>query len=237
MAQKNRLALHVRQAAGIAMALAVAGCTNSPPISTPVFETPVTYDGLGVGGSAPATAPATSRAVVKPVEPSMTPLPTITPKPTPIERQTKPRVSKRVTLDADNDGVVDTVDACAGSQAKVIVNSRGCALFGLVAPGVLFAEGSASLDAESLTALNEIVASMEKFPDIRVIVGAYVPKSGDSASDLLLSRRRTIAVIRYMRGAGINAARLRPDANALMAEADNESLANRIAISIVTRIE
>ncbi len=207
---------------------------------------------------APASASSISKAVVNPVKPSLTPIPTITPKPTRIERQTKPRTRKRVrpqvpalnpspatdtnvaiaqinalstlVLDADKDGVADAVDACSGSGEHAIVNAQGCDFYSIAAPGVVFADGSSTLDASSITALNEIVASLQKFPDIKVAIGAYSPLTGDPATDLLLSRRRTIAVIRYMRSVGVNASRTQPIAKALMVEEGGESLVNRVAI-------
>lgn len=135
-----------------------------------------------------------------------------------------------LTADADNDGVADSIDVCASSPLKAIVNSQGCDFFGTAAPGVEFADESSTLDVASKEALNEIVASLQEFPNIKVAIGAYSPLTGDEAADLLLSRRRTIAVIRYMRGEGVNATRTQPIAKALVAEVGGESLVNRIAI-------
>ena len=110
------------------------------------------------------------------------------------------------------------------------MNTRGCDFYGAAAPGVVFAKGTSTLDADSIAALNEIVANLKKFPKIKVAIGAYAPLTGDPAADLLLSRRRTIAVIRYMRGAGVDSSRTQPIAKALVANEGGESMVNRIAV-------
>lgn len=135
-----------------------------------------------------------------------------------------------LTQDTDKDGVADSIDACASSPLNAIVNSQGCDFFGTAAPGVEFADEASTLDANSMKALNEVVASLQEFPDIKVAIGAYSPLTGDPAADLLLSRRRTIAVIRYLRGEGVDATRTQPIAKPLLAEEGGESLVNRIAI-------
>ncbi len=193
---------------------------------------------VSIRAPASSNSTSTSKAIVNPTEPSITPIPIITPKPAQVERQTKPRKRNPVkpkplstlAADADRDGVADALDACAGTPADAIVNTSGCDFYGTAAPGVVFADGESTLDASSIAALNEIVENLKKFPTIKVVIGAYSPLTGDSAADLLLSRRRTIAVIRYMRSAGVESLRTQPIAKALVAKEGGEALVNRIAI-------
>ncbi len=197
---------------------------TAPTVTAPTVTDPTT------------TEPTAAVAVEEPSQPAIEPRPTITRKPEIAKTQTTParkpvvKAPKKQPRDADRDGVNDPLDDCPETAAAEPVNASGCALFGPVVPGVVFDEGSASLNVGSMTALDAIVASLKTNPEMRVIVGAYGSQNIDSASDLLLSRRRTIAVIRYLRAEGIDAARMQPDGNALEAESTNSSFENRIGI-------
>jgi len=98
---------------------------------------------------------------------------------------------EQTVLDSDADGVADAVDACPSSNAGAPVNASGCALFNGVIEGINFESGS-----DTLTASSEGILAGE----------------GSADSNLQLSKRRAIAVARYLVEQGVPGQRLQPQA-------------------------
>lgn len=114
------------------------------------------------------------------------------------------------TVDSDNDGVTDARDRCSETPKPVIVDSVGCTLVGGVVDGLDFVYNSDEFVASADSSLSELVKALEAEPDLRLIVAAHTPPGGDSQVNLLLSRKRALAIIRYLQDQGIDSTRLRP---------------------------
>lgn len=120
--------------------------------------------------------------------------------------------STAALADADADGVPDARDQCPGTAANAPVKTDGCAIFGGVVEGVNFQPGSDRLTAEAIDVLAGVAQTLQEYPDIRVIIESHTDNEGSAAANLQLSKRRAIAVARYLVDAGISGSRLKPQA-------------------------
>ena len=123
-----------------------------------------------------------------------------------------PEPVTRGPLDTDADGVVDAVDACPATSPGAPVNETGCALFNGAIEGINFESGSDRLTASAQDVLSGVAATLQNYPDIRVSVEAHTDNQGGAESNLQLSKRRAIAVARYLVEQGIAGPRLQPQA-------------------------
>ena len=78
----------------------------------------------------------------------------------------------------------------------------------VVLKDVTFRPNSAVLPPEAQTALDEVVEAIRSLPRARWQIAGYTSSMGNAARNLLLSRRRALAVRAYMIRVGIPAARL-----------------------------
>ena len=115
-------------------------------------------------------------------------------------------------LDSDADGVLDDRDACPTTGAGVPVNEAGCALFNGVIEGVNFESGSDKLTSGAQQILTGVASTLNDYPEIRVAVEAHTDNQGSADSNLQLSKRRAIAVARYLVEQGVAGRRLQPQA-------------------------
>ncbi len=115
-------------------------------------------------------------------------------------------------LDSDADGVADATDACPTTGPGVPVNASGCALFNGVIEGINFESGSDRLTAEAQQILQGVASTLNSYPEIRVSVEAHTDNQGSADSNLQLSKRRAIAVARYLVEQGVDGPRLQPQA-------------------------
>jgi len=134
------------------------------------------------------------------------PTPAVIPQPT-IQEPTI-----QTPLDSDADGVVDAIDSCPSSSPGVPVNQEGCALFNGAIEGINFESGSDRLTGESQQILNGVATTLRNYPDLRVSVEAHTDNQGSAESNLQLSKRRAIAVARYLVEQGVAGPRLQPQA-------------------------
>jgi len=120
-------------------------------------------------------------------------------------------------LDSDGDGVYDGIDKCPDTPRGTPVDKTGCplekALFEpgkekLVLEGVNFAFNSDVLTADSYAVLDNVAASLEDWPDVRVRVEGYTDSVGDDRYNLGLSDRRANSVRNYLISKGIDGSRL-----------------------------
>lgn len=125
--------------------------------------------------------------------------------------------------DSDSDGIVDGEDGCPDAP-ETVNNYRdddGCpdspplttevlrAGMTLVIDGLLFAEGSAEVDATAREVLAATLQTLRENPSTVVEIGAHTDSKGEAAANLELSRQRAEAVIQYLSAQGIDAAKLR----------------------------
>lgn len=176
----------------------VSGLGNDPvylpelPAPSPRAQVPAPT--APVPDSAPAPAPSPSA----PTAPSGTSGPA----------QSAINTGQQGSSDADGDGVADLIDDCANSAAGARVNEYGCEAFGGTLEGVSFLSGSDTLTAESRSILSGVAEQM-KSTSVRVSVEAHTDGNGEPENNLELSRRRAIAVVRYLVGQGIELDRFR----------------------------
>lgn len=114
--------------------------------------------------------------------------------------------------DADADGVPDAGDRCGGTLAGRPVDADGCDLLDGVAEGVTFRSGSDTLTAEAESVLVDIALALREHPTFNVVIAAHTDNRGPAESNLELSRRRALAVARYLAGEGVEPSRLKPQA-------------------------
>jgi outer membrane protein OmpA-like peptidoglycan-associated protein len=69
---------------------------------------------------------------------------------------------------------------------------------------LFYANGATTLDASSQLALNEIVDLLARQPQVKVIISGYADKSGNSATNLLISQKRANGVKTFFTKSGLN---------------------------------
>jgi len=116
------------------------------------------------------------------------------------------------SLDSDADGILDEVDSCPNSQPGVPVGDTGCALFNGTIEGITFESGSDTLTSSAEQILTGVAGTLNDFPNIRVAIEAHTDNQGSANSNLQLSKRRAIAVARYLVEQGVSGPRLQPRA-------------------------
>jgi len=121
-------------------------------------------------------------------------------------------VEETGATDSDSDGVTDVLDTCPGSAPNVAVDGNGCPLFDKRLEGVSFLSGSATLTADAESALAQLASDLEASPSVRIAIMAHTDNQGPAAGNLELSKKRAIAVARYLVSLGIAGNRLRPEA-------------------------
>ncbi len=121
-------------------------------------------------------------------------------------------LTKSKSRDWDADGVLDDVDQCLGSTQNTPVNAVGCALFEGVMEGVVFESASATLTSDAQRVLDSAAKDLLRYPDVRVAVMAHTDNQGDARLNLDLSRKRVIAVVRYLLSRGVLLDRMRAEA-------------------------
>lgn len=107
-------------------------------------------------------------------------------------------------FDSDGDGVVDRLDECPGTPAGTPVDSKGCELEGdYVLEGVNFESNSDRLLAGAADVLDDVVATLKRYPDIRFEVAGHTDSDGTAEYNQGLSARRAQTVHDYLAANGI----------------------------------
>jgi outer membrane protein OmpA-like peptidoglycan-associated protein len=112
-------------------------------------------------------------------------------------------------MDGDKDGVVDALDQCPTTPAGDKVDNKGCTLLNtIVLKGVNFDNDSAKLRADSYPILDDAVATMKRYPGIKVEVAGHTDSNSGDAHNMKLSGNRAKAVMDYFVSKGVDAASL-----------------------------
>jgi OOP family OmpA-OmpF porin len=107
-------------------------------------------------------------------------------------------------LDSDGDGVVDRLDECPGTPTGTPVDKKGCEIKGdYVLKGVNFESNSDQLRAGSSAVLDDVVATLKKYPEIQFVVEGHTDSAGSAEYNEGLSQRRAQTVYDYLADAGI----------------------------------
>lgn len=114
-------------------------------------------------------------------------------------------------LDSDGDGVVDALDQCPNTPRGDRVDARGCTLASTIQlKGVNFDNDSAAIRPDARPILDEAVATLRRYPQLRVEVAGHTDDRASDDYNLDLSQRRAQAVVDYFVQMGVDAARLVP---------------------------
>jgi OOP family OmpA-OmpF porin len=112
-------------------------------------------------------------------------------------------------LDDDGDGVNNCNDTCPNSTAGQAVGPDGCPVpLTIDLRGVNFDFDKDTLRADSIAILDEAVAILSKYPELRVEVAGHTDECGADGYNQGLSDRRAKVVYEYLAGKGIDSARL-----------------------------
>jgi OOP family OmpA-OmpF porin len=111
---------------------------------------------------------------------------------------------KGCELDGDGDGVVDSQDKCPDTPKGDRVDAVGCSFKEEIKlPGVVFETGKAELLPESLPVLEGAIATLKRYPELKIEVAGHTDSRGSDALNLDLSARRADTVLRYLRDGGV----------------------------------
>jgi OOP family OmpA-OmpF porin len=111
---------------------------------------------------------------------------------------------KGCELDGDADGVVDSQDKCPDTPRGDRVDATGCSFKDEIKlPGVVFETNSADLKPESIPVLEGAVATLKRYPDLRIQVAGHTDSRGSDAYNLDLSSRRAATVLKFLQDGGV----------------------------------
>jgi OOP family OmpA-OmpF porin len=115
--------------------------------------------------------------------------------------------------DSDGDNIPDIIDGCP--QEKGSASANGCItaekeridLEKLGIYDVLFASGSALVNESYKDILNRLSSLLKERTDVNIEMTGYTDQTGSDESNLLLSKRRVDACLKYLESKGINRSR------------------------------
>ncbi len=117
-----------------------------------------------------------------------------------------------IALDGDRDGVADGIDKCPETAEGVQVDELGCPkakpLVEKIILNIQYAAGSFQPDAPARKILDDVVESMNAYPNLKIEVNGYTDALGSARGNLKLSTKRAEAVMLYIRDKGIAADRM-----------------------------
>jgi len=118
-------------------------------------------------------------------------------------------------LDNDLDGIPDEVDNCPSSPETFngYQDEDGCPdekplEEKFILRGVNFESGSAALTPDSYGTLDEVVRSLQAYPEVRIEIRGHTDSQGPASFNLELSQRRADSVRQYLINAGTDPSRL-----------------------------
>ena len=127
----------------------------------------------------------------------------------PVEEVVAPPQKTCADLDDDGDGVNNCNDKCPGSEAGQAIGADGCPVpLTIDLKGVNFDFDKDSLRPDAVAILDEAIAILGKYPQLRVEVAGHTDSVGTDEYNQGLSDRRARAVYDYLTGHGIDAGRL-----------------------------
>lgn len=112
-------------------------------------------------------------------------------------------------LDDDGDGVNNCDDRCPNSQPGQTIGPDGCPVAVTIdLRGVNFDFDKATLRPDAAGTLNEAIAVLKQYPEMRVEVAGHTDLCGAEGYNQSLSERRAKTVYDYLTSNGIDASRL-----------------------------
>lgn len=107
-------------------------------------------------------------------------------------------------VDADADGVADSLDECPDSPAGIKVDELGCSTLAIEIAGVNFELASFELTRESKVILDEAVMVISANPELQFEVQAHTDYKGLAKANQELSEQRALSVKAYLVSKGVN---------------------------------
>lgn len=115
-----------------------------------------------------------------------------------------------VELDKDGDGVADAEDLCADSTFLIGIDRDGCSPFNGSIEGVDFPPGGTQLGRRARASLDPLVQALREHQGVRLELQGHTDNQGSASDNLELSKRRVMAVVRYLVTSGVAPDRLDP---------------------------
>ncbi len=112
--------------------------------------------------------------------------------------------------DQDGDGIADAQDECANSAVDSIVDEAGCALFSGPIENLVFKAGDHRLDGNSRKVLDNLIAELARHPTVSISLDGHTDNRGSAETNLQLSKKRVMSVVRYLVSNGVEGRRLKP---------------------------
>ncbi len=117
--------------------------------------------------------------------------------------------SEGCDLDGDGDGVIDSADQCPTTPAGDRVDNKGCSLPTVLnLKGVNFDNNKDTLRPDAAAILDDAVATLKRYPALKVEVAGHTDSANSDAYNLDLSQRRAKTVLDYFVAQGVEADRL-----------------------------
>jgi outer membrane protein OmpA-like peptidoglycan-associated protein len=112
-------------------------------------------------------------------------------------------------LDTDGDGIIDKADQCPDTPAGDRVDNKGCSLPKVLnLMGVNFDNDKDTLRPEAAAILDDAVATLKRYPGLKVEIAGHTDSASNDAHNLDLSQRRANAVMKYFVDKGVAADRM-----------------------------
>ena len=150
---------------------------------------------LAVGyafGRSASSEPVTEAVVVKEVVKVLPKAEAVKPQP-----KTKP-APKPVPVDSDNDGIIDSLDKCQGTDKAFKVDETGCPMMLTetvsIDMNVKFPTNSAVITEDNFVEIKKVADFMQQFEQTSVTVEGYSDDRGRAAYNKSLSQKRADAV-------------------------------------------
>lgn len=115
-----------------------------------------------------------------------------------------------VSLDDDNDGVVNEFDRCPNTPAGVVVDEKGCEkVIVLRDLGVNFAFDSYKVSPTYAQEIKKVADFLAQYPSYRVLLAGHTDSKGKEAYNQKLSEKRAQAVSEALQNYGVDASRIK----------------------------
>lgn len=115
-----------------------------------------------------------------------------------------------MSLDDDNDGVLNDIDQCPNTPAGVVVDEKGCEkVIVLRDLGVNFAFDSYKVSPTYAAEIKKVAEFMNDHQEYRVVLAGHTDSVGKEAYNQKLSEKRAEAVAKTLESYGVSASKIK----------------------------
>jgi len=122
------------------------------------------------------------------------------------KKKPAPKAAKPVS------GIVDATRQCPDQKVGNSASLASCSLFGDIVQGLTFDTETDKLTSSGESVLDGVAVVLDKDKTLQLNIVSHTEPADDAQAALFLTRRRTIAIIRYLADKGIDTERLKPEA-------------------------